>query len=192
MSPFESAGGGSDKEGSWIYLQRLCEKLGNSEFFLKTILYPTMRSEGGLPSHDRVDELFMHYAWRCPWPYVPRYEILDAWREAYLRLLVTEFQGQFLDPEDLHRRFLLKEQRTSAVVLRDSSRSHSSDFVPSRIGNDPDPYKNIFVLKYSGDPDDDEILQWRLLLPWRSIVTARTLILDRQRRSRLNRRFVLA
>jgi hypothetical protein len=141
-------------------------------------LRPGMPIQGRLfPDHDMAERLFMHYAWRCPWAYVPG-SLIDAWREAFREILATEFKGDFPTPEDR--------------VERWNSAARSTNFTQSRKGDDPHVDENIFVLKHSGDPNPDEVIRWRLLLPWRSIVNARTIILDRPTRSRLDGTFVVA
>jgi hypothetical protein len=168
--------------GSWEFLSSLRDRLeaGSEpwEVFWERILAPARPIHGrGFPDHDMAERLFMHYAWRCSWEYVPR-SLTDAWREAFREILITDLAGTFVTAEER--------------VECWNAAAQASNFVPIRRGDHPDIHQNTLVLKHSGDPSQDEVTKWRLLLPWGTVVSARTIYLDRASRSQLDGKFVLA
>jgi len=172
------------EEGSWAFLNRLhdcVEKGDSSNVFWDRILRPaTPRIGDAFPDHNKAELLFMQLVWRCPWPYF-KGPWLDCWRRAFRRILMTELSGKSPTAEERVEGW--NQERIS---------SPRPVFVSSRSSSGPYFSRNVFVIKYAGEPDDDEIASWRLELPWRSVVKARTIILNNKRRSQLDMGFVLA
>jgi hypothetical protein len=171
-------------EGSWTAIYDLSEKLLVSSSERKTLWESVLNCTQGKPErpnpdHGSAERLFIDRAWRCPWNYdlteqlsVPRF---DPWIESLRELLLKDFCERSLSAEERVDEWS-KEMK---MILH----HHRAPFK----GLD-----NIFFLSYSGQYEPDLVMKWRLLLPWLSIIRARTIILNDNRRSQLNKGFALA
>jgi len=184
-APLRDAVDGLHEPGTWKVLSDLKDNLQLStddrKLFWELILLKGAATVSmQYPDHDLAEQLMMHYLWRCPWDREKAEErSVDAWLEAFREILGHELgRSPDFTPEDR-----IAEWNTA---------EGAANFKPSRLGESGASYEGAFVLKHSGDPNADEVVQWRLVLPWGSIVNARTLILNRPGRSRLDKTFVLA
>ena len=168
-------------DGTWYQFRKLREKIAGSPEASHTleerVLLPTREraDADSPPDNDLAEQLFVHYAWRCPWSGQPD-EI--SWRYAMLEILRDELLGHSPMAE-----FRVDRWNEHS----DSDAGTKFKFVHSRRDSD-----RAFLLRYSGAPDDDYVLKWRLLLPLGTVINARTLFLDCGARSHLDREFVLA
>lgn len=170
-------------EGTWHVLAReLRPRLEDghareADFLREEVLVPSWYQHDDKFDHSLAERLFTAHGWRCPWPATDGQR--GAWRVAALDLLGDEMRGERVSPDE-------RVASWSRPGEGDARRAPRITFDLS-----PRPRARGLQLRYSGDPEDDEVLRWRLLLPLGTTVNARTLYLDRGARSQLDRGLVL-
>jgi hypothetical protein len=168
-------------KGSWHRLARsvlpaLEKSRGDTgEFFRTNILDPALSYHTETFDHYLSETLFIAYAWRCPWAASGADQ--KAWRRATLDLLDREFDGRH---PSAHER--VREWNDEARQVAPRRMAFVADAAPP-------PHMRV---RYTGDPDDEEVLYRRLLLPIGTVLNARTIYLDKALRSQLDRGLVLA
>lgn len=168
-------------EGTWHTLFRqVLPRLdqghpASAEHLRTAILDPSHSIRAHTFDHSHAERLFMAHAWRCPWPATEAE--LTAWQRALLELLSGELVGQ---PQSPDQRLAIWNQEVSGDRYRGRAFHSAGTHAPH------------LHVRYMGDPDDNDVLFRRLLLPLGTVLNARTIYLDKGARSRLDNGLVLA
>jgi len=167
--------------GSWhVMFRNLGPRLKDVEPASKAFLDTRVLSPAQLPidrkyDHSLAERLFRGFAWRCPWK--SRWED-DGWHRALIDLLPTELSGSPVEAADRIASWnaALSEplQRVSVTFVMDDTKH------------------DALHVRYTGTPDDEDMVRRRLLLPMGTVLNARMFWLDRGVQSELDRGLVLS
>lgn len=160
------AGGVTEMKGYWHHLfalrQHVTDRAGDSSPLWNIVLRHS--APDGKYNHPYVLDLFSLNFWRQPWG---RPAQATAWNQAVGDLLARELVGKPETPQERSERRW--EGRHTLTQLEDH-----------------------VVVAYGGDLALSDVLEWRLLYPLGTVIYARSLLLDQERRSRLDSELVLA
>lgn len=144
-------------------------------YISEKLLTPASSYRDGTFDHSMLERLLIAHGWRCPWPAAE--DELRAWRLALLDLLERELVGKPLTPEQ-------RIEAWNNEARGEARRGRAFDAAQSRA-----PDLNV---RYAGDPEDEDVLFRRLLLPLGTVLSGRTVYLNKGARSQLNAGLVLA
>ena len=130
--------------------------------------------------HAQAEKLFTGHVWRLPDAAALPPATYLAWRAATVEILKDDF-GTTPSIAAAVRIARWNEAEAAAHPVDEEAPGLRCHFTwsPPR-------------LRYSGNPNDRQVLTWRFLLPLGTIIDSRTLHLDRGAQSALDRGFVLA
>jgi hypothetical protein len=165
LTPWPCDRGGS-AQGHWDLLSKLKKKLSDKKSRIvldEFVLHPTRPAYAGNPDHDQAEQLFCSHVFRCPWSD----ELDAAWRQATLEIVKDIVKGHTPSPEER-----VASWQESNLDLVDSNQQ--------------------YIVYYSSQSSDEDLLRWKLLMPLGTIFkTRRTIKLD-SFTSRLDRGNVLS